>query len=567
MAGFSVLVKDKPDIKLIAEQLREMGWDIYGSQGTVKYLVDRGESATDFAVLTGLAPIIRHQVVTLQPRIHAGLLARTGPDLAEMEQLGYGLIDLIYVGLYDLAAALANPNRTDESVRDAEDMGGVALLSSGCKGNKIVVCDPADWPEVLRQLKENGDVDPVTRRNLIAKAYRAITLYRLMSAVYWSDGATFGLVGTKKFDLAYGENRYQSPAAFYAVENDDPLAWDKWVFANGVPGYINLADGDRTLDLMCLMAEAFRRNFGRVPYITIACKHGNPCGVGIDWDDPVLSVIKAMRGDTVAVMGAEVMCNFAVTEDVAKALYEVPDELKAEVGRKYWGADVIFAASFDGPAFELLAKRENRRLLVNEAISNPTMSPAKQMLRPIRGGFIVQGCPDFVLNLRSESAGGIEDILNPVSDEDFLADLIIAWAVTWRANSNTVAIAKNGMLLALGCGQQDRMACAELCLHRAERSGHNTIDAAFGSDGFFPFAQRNYAPTIWRRLANSSRRLIGFKPVEPPLEAPELLVAAGCRGGVVPADGKRLEEVKAFFAANKLTMVFVAKENRGFDQH
>lgn len=50
-------------------------------------------------------------------------------------------------------------------------------------------------------------------------------------------------------------------------------------------------------------------------------------------------------------------------------------------------------------------------------------------------------------------------------------------------------------------------------------------------------------------------------------EGPQLLADAGCLGGVVPADGVRLEEVKKFFQEKKMSVAFVAAENRGFSKH
>ncbi|MCD4705277.1 hypothetical protein K8R66_04345, partial [bacterium] len=69
----------------------------------------------------------------------------------------------------------------------------------------------------------------------------------------------------------------------------------------------------------------------------------------------------------------------------------------------------------------------------------------------------------------------------------------------------------------------------------------------FASDGFFPFAESE----------NQFFR-----------EGPEELANAGCVGGIVPADGMRIEEIKKFFLIKKnLTVVFVKKEFRGFCRH
>ena len=76
--------------------------------------------------------------------------------------------------------------------------------------------------------------------------------------------------------------------------------------------------------------------------------------------------------------------------------------------------------------------------------------------------------------------------------------------------------------------------------------GHKTKGALFASDGFFPYATSQDGK------------------IE---EGTELLAKARCRGGVVPADGKELENVKKFFADWNLRVAFIAPENRGFSKH
>lgn len=361
-----------------------------------------------------------------------------------------------------------------------------------------------------------------------------------------SDGSFDSLLGQQVLELAYGENRDQSPAFLHSAGTEDPLGWDKFTVVAGDPSYISLADGDRTLQIMCLLADAFRINVLNdrpVPHIAIACKHGNPCGAAVSWNNPIRAVRKAMFGDPLAVMGSEVMTNFVVTEDIGQAIYRVPDDLVERVGRNFWGPDVVFAPGFDDAAVELLGKHERRRLLANPALATPTILKDEWMLRPVRGGFLRQQAPWFVLNLNVVNWNTESGLYG----RKCLSTLLLAWAVAWRANSNTVILAKDQMLIGPGVGQQDRVACVQLALDRARRSGHDTRGAVFASDAFFPYA---------RRASDDA-----------PLEGSELLAEAGCIGGVVPADGKNIEEVRSFFRERGMSVVFVPKEHRGFSQH
>lgn len=351
------------------------------------------------------------------------------------------------------------------------------------------------------------------------------------------EDAQMGKKNWRKIPLAYGENRCQSPAFLIPTDDADPLAMHRYVVVSGEPSYISIADGDQIQEVLCLLATAFRAWKGNVPHIAVAGKHGNPCGLGVDWHDPQIATLKALRGDTIAVMGGEVITNFPITDDLAKTLHEANEELD---GRRFWGLDIIFAPHFSEGAVELLGKKDKRRLMQNPALIQPNLPTNEIAERPVRGGKLTQNRSPFVLSA-NVSAEALSQI---ISDQKY-TDILIAWAACWRASSNTVALAKDGMLIGLGCGQQDRIACVELCLRRAQRSGHDVKGSFFASDAFFPYAT-------------------GTAAVK---EGPELLVEAGCSGGVVPADGKKLDDVRNYFHTNDLFVIFVHKDNRGFSKH
>ena len=67
-------------------------------------------------------------------------------------------------------------------------------------------------------------------------------------------------------------------------------------------------------------------------------------------------------------------------------------------------------------------------------------------------------------------------------------DLLLAWAIGSTSTSNTITLAKDGMILGNGVGQQDRVSAVELALKRANDAGHDVRGAAAYSDSFFPFA-------------------------------------------------------------------------------
>jgi AICAR transformylase/IMP cyclohydrolase PurH len=348
-------------------------------------------------------------------------------------------------------------------------------------------------------------------------------------------------------ELAYAENRDQNPAGIYVIKGiNDPLSFGLFepMVEGDKGGYINWVDGDRALNILCAIIEASQRAGLREPFLAIPCKHGQPSGIGWSWDDPNEAIRLALNGDSVAVMGAELMVNFAVDRACAQSIINVPESLFDQVGRKFWGVDVVYAPLILPDSAEALTiPRKNdtkRRLIVNAALASPTSPTEYWHMRFGRGVIFLQRRPWYVPEFAAA-----QDAFGWSQEE--LADLIIAWAAARFSVSNTVSIAGKRQLLALGDGQRDRLFCAEICLLLARRNGKDVTGGKWASDAFFPFDKR--------------------KRPEDPFEATELLVQAGCTGGIVPFDGNNRELVKAYLESRNQKVLWLPKEHRMFFGH
>lgn len=404
-----------------------------------------------------------------------------------------------------------------------------------------------------------------------------------------SDKSTLAEV-LKRYDLAYAENRNQNPAYLISGDIDDPLAMRHFFNPTtgrplcGHPSYIAVADGHTVLDLLCLIAETFRRVYGKVPYIAIVGKHANPCGAAIDWDSPKTALEKALYGNPVAAMGGELIMNFPLDDELGRLAY-APE--KKDIGRDAWGMDVILAPSVSEATVELMGKKKGRRILINPHLAEPFMQREKEVVKILRGGDqLIQGAPNFVLakdKILSWANG------RPLEGADF-DTLLLVQCIVWRASSNTVGIARDRKLQGLGCGRMDRISCTRLAIDEAHNANHDTNGSVFASDAFIPFA-KGKLPTLVElenfdhyllasvketvdRFDDSSRPHIKrlstilqeFTKLDK-REPGELLIDAGCIGGVVPKDGKHFPEVEALFREADLSVAFVAPENRGFSKH
>jgi len=97
-----ISVSDKTGVVELAQGLASLGYRILSTGGTARLLADNGMAVTEVAAYTGFPEILDGRVKTLNPRVHAGLLARRDlPDhMSAMAQHGIDPIDILCVNLY-----------------------------------------------------------------------------------------------------------------------------------------------------------------------------------------------------------------------------------------------------------------------------------------------------------------------------------------------------------------------------------------------------------------------------------------------------------------------------------
>src|SRR2546427_10639475 len=92
-------VSDKEGLVELARGLRDLGFELIGTDGTAKALKDAGLSVTTVADYTGLREGLGGRVETLHPRSFAGIRAPTG-DAKDLQDLVAGPIELVVGTLY-----------------------------------------------------------------------------------------------------------------------------------------------------------------------------------------------------------------------------------------------------------------------------------------------------------------------------------------------------------------------------------------------------------------------------------------------------------------------------------
>lgn len=176
-----ISLTDKSGIEDFARQLEELGVEILSTGGTAKKMRDNGITVMDVSEFTGFPEMLDGRVKTLHPKVHGGILAqKTNPDhLAQMKEHGLKPIDLIAVNLYAFDKTVADPACTLENAIENIDIGGPTMLRAAAKNfaDVTVLVDPADYPQVLAEIKETGNTTLKTRFRLCAKVFALTSKY------------------------------------------------------------------------------------------------------------------------------------------------------------------------------------------------------------------------------------------------------------------------------------------------------------------------------------------------------------------------------------------------------
>jgi phosphoribosylaminoimidazolecarboxamide formyltransferase/IMP cyclohydrolase len=471
-----ISVSDKTGLAEFARALhQEFGIELISTGGTAKFLRDLGLPVTDVSEVTGFPEMLDGRVKTLHPKIHGGLLGvRDNPQhQTSMQAHGITPIDLVCINLYPFEATVAKPNVTFEEAIENIDIGGPSMIRSAAKNHRfvLVVTSIDRYDKVLGDLREHkGSSCGKHRLKQALRAFKQTAAYDAKIAEYLEGIVAVGqsAAGTgampasidlklnKIQDLRYGENPHQKAAVY----TDHKPAEASVAYAKQLHGkelsYINLLDADAALAAVKELST---------PAACIV-KHATPCGYATAADLPA-AFQKAYQGDPLAAFGGIVALNQTVDLSTAQAITSIDKLL-----------EVIVAPSFAPDALELLRSRwKNVRLLEVGPVT--TLDRGEFHLHKIVGGYLVQ---------ERDFAGVEENVWQVVSKrqptEQERNDLRIAWLASKHLKSNAVALAKDGMMVGGGAGQQDRVNAARIAIAKA---GARAKGSVAGSDAFFPF--------------------------------------------------------------------------------
>jgi phosphoribosylaminoimidazolecarboxamide formyltransferase/IMP cyclohydrolase len=407
------------------------------------------------------------RVKTLHPKIHGGLLARRDSPLhvAEAAANGIELIDLVVVNLYPFEETVAKPGVGFGEAIENIDIGGPSMLRSAAKNHAsvTVVCDPADYGEVLIALGGDPAALAALRRRLALKVFQRTAAYDAAIARYLELQApgpdlealggfapSLSLKWAKAQALRYGENPHQRAALYGTFHEHYEQLQGKEL------SYNNILD----ITSATYLIGEFER-----PTVAIL-KHTNPCGLG-SADTLAEAWEKAYATDRKAPFGGVIVVNRTMDGDLAGRIADIFTE-------------VIIAPRFSPEALAVLGRKKNLRLMVaKEGLG----ADALKEVRSVIGGVLVQ---DRDRTLGDRSAFKVVTRRQPTPGE--WDAMIFGWKVCKHVKSNAIVYCRGEQTLGIGAGQMARVDSSRIAVWKAGEAGLDLANSVVASEALFPFA-------------------------------------------------------------------------------
>lgn len=464
-----ISVFDKAGVVEFARGLSELGAEILSSGGTAKVLRKAKIKVTDISKYTGFPEIMDGRVKTLHPKIYGGLLLLRGSKkhLAEAKKAKIKMIDLVVCNLYPFEKTADRKTAKEKEVLEQIDIGGPSLLRAAAKNYEsvTVLTDPADYKNVLKELREADEISPETRQKLAWKAFERVSNYDSAIERYFrklAGGAEFLEIRYEKaFDLRYGENPHQQGWFFRSPANRDPNVTNAGQLSGKKLSFNNILDADSALELV----KEFKK-----PTVAFI-KHNNPCGVASSKTiDRAFAL--AHKVDPVSAFGCVIGLNRPVDKKIAEYIRH---------GKLF--IEVIIAPRFEKAALDILLKKKNLRLLETGTLK---IDKKRMDIRKVAGGILAQEKDTYQL---SEKDMRVVTKKKPTKEQ--IRAMLFATKVVKHVRSNSVVFAGvpgkgsgDEVTTGIGAGQMSRVDSTFLA---AKKAGRRAKGSVMSSDAFFPF--------------------------------------------------------------------------------
>ncbi|MFU0663033.1 bifunctional phosphoribosylaminoimidazolecarboxamide formyltransferase/IMP cyclohydrolase [Gardnerella vaginalis] len=521
-----VSVFHKEGLEILARAFIKAGTEVVSTGSTAAKLAELGVNVTEVSTVTGFPESLDGRVKTLDPHIHAGILAdmNNADHVKQLENLNIKPFDAVVVNLYPFVDTVMSGADSD-AIIEKIDIGGPSMIRAAAKNHKsvAVITDPADYELLADRVASGKGFSLEEREYLAAKAFEHTASYDAAISQWTQKAwpkpeslnanvvedesknaetvllpADYTRTWHLEHELRYGENPHQQAGLYVDPLHKGGLAQAELL--SGKPmSYNNYVDAD----------AAWRAVWDFAPQIAVAvCKHNNPCGLAIG-ATAAEAHKKAHACDPVSAYGGVIAANTTVTLEMAESVRPIFTE-------------VIVAPDYEPEALELLrTKKKNLRIL---KVANPPVLDLQ--VHPIDGGALVQSADK--IDAFGDNPENWTLVSGQAADADTLRDLEFAWRSLRCVKSNAILLAHDNATVGIGMGQVNRVDSCHLAVERANTLAdgvERAKGAVAASDAFFPFA-----------------------------DGPQILIEAGVSAIVQPGGSIRDEEVFEAARAAGVTM-------------
>ncbi|MBK7692602.1 MAG: bifunctional phosphoribosylaminoimidazolecarboxamide formyltransferase/IMP cyclohydrolase [Bacteroidetes bacterium] len=433
----------KEGLETLVQTLHKLGVAIYTTGGTQQFIEKLGIPCIAVESVTEYPSILGGRVKTLHPKMFGGILGRRNvdQDLEEMKQYGIPELDLVIVDLYPFEETLASTNE-EALIIEKIDIGGPSMIRAAAKNYRdVTVLASKDAYQTLNDflIAQEGTTTLEQRKNFAANAFEVVMQYDIAISNYFN---------TKTIPLRYGENPHQQAHFIGHLEEIFTQLHGKEL------SYNNLVDVDAAFQLI----HEFKSE--QAAFFAII-KHTNVCGAALR-PSGIEAWQAALAGDPESAFGGVLVCNAAITKEIAEAIHEIFFE-------------VLIANDFDQEALDILQQKKNRILL-----KNLQGEFAGKNEKSILNGTLTQEADQGNFTTWTEEGGR-------ACTEVEKQDAYFANALCKHLKSNAIAIVKDRQMIGKGCGQTSRIDALKQAIEKAAQFHFELKGAVLASDAFFPF--------------------------------------------------------------------------------
>lgn len=459
-----ISVSDKTGIVDFAKELESRGIDIISTGGTYRLLKDNGVRVTEVSEVTGFPEMLDGRVKTLHPKIHAGILARRDDSehMKALKETKIDTVDMVVVNLYPFKETVMKGSSFEDVVENI-DIGGPSMIRAAAKNYRYVavVTDRSQYPLVIEDLKECGEVKTNTLEKLMAEAfvntanYDAMIAERMLKQFGEGFPRSFPVPMEKVADLRYGENPNQKAAYYTDPFTEGPTVSKSEQLHGKQLSYNNILDLDKALDIVMDFEKP----------TAVVMKHTNPCGLASE-NSISEAFVTAYDVDPMSAYGCIIAlnrnCDTATAEEIKKHFVEA-----------------VICPEYDDDALELLETKKNIRLLRTGTPIGPEYRHRDYKMKKVRGGMLIQTDEDVVID-----PDNLKVVTERAPTDEEIHSLMFAWKLAKHVTSNAVVYVKDERAVGIGAGQMSRVDSAKIAAMKANESTEGCVMA---SDAFFPF--------------------------------------------------------------------------------